>query len=127
MRYWMEKFNLDKEDFTCVPMWIRLYSLPQEFWNEEVFFGIGNTLGSYIKIVEITRKKRYTAFTRICVYLDVSGEIPDSITLSYEDLEWMQTLYYEFIPFRCRKCHEHGHLYRDYPLIQASKPQESKI
>ena len=22
---------------------------------------------------------------------------------------------YEHIPFRCRKCHEHGNLYRDYP------------
>ena len=22
---------------------------------------------------------------------------------------------YEHIPFRCRKCHEHGHLFRDYP------------
>lgn len=23
---------------------------------------------------------------------------------------------YEHVPFRCRKCHEHGHLFRDFPL-----------
>jgi len=23
---------------------------------------------------------------------------------------------YEHIPFRCHKCHEHGHLYKDCPL-----------
>ena len=57
MCYWTKKFNPDKEDFTCVPIWIRLYSLPQEFWNEEVFSEIGNTLGSYIKAAEITGKK----------------------------------------------------------------------
>lgn len=28
MRYWIENFNLDKEDFTCVLVWIWLYSLP---------------------------------------------------------------------------------------------------
>ena len=112
MRYWTEKFNLDKEDFTCVSVWIRLYFLPQEFWNEEVFSGIGNTLGSYIKIAEITLQKRYTSFARICLYLYVLG----SITLSYEHSEWMQTLYYEFMTFKCRKYHEHDHLYQDFPL-----------
>ena len=126
MRYQIEKFNPNKEDFTCVPVRIRLYSLPQEFLNEEVFSSIGNTLGSYIKTMKITRKKRYTAFARICVYLDVSGAIPKSIALSYEDSEWLQTLDYEFIPFRCRKCHEHDHLYRDCPLVQAPKPSSNK-
>ena len=53
MHYWTKKFNPDKEDFTCVPVWIRLYSLPQEFWNEGVFSRIGNTLGSYVKTTEI--------------------------------------------------------------------------
>ena len=28
----------------------------------------------------------------------------------------MQTVDYEHIPFRCRRCHEHGHLLRDCPL-----------
>ena len=50
MHYWMEKFNLDKKDFTCVPVSIGLYSLPQEFWIEEVFSRIGNALGNYVKI-----------------------------------------------------------------------------
>jgi hypothetical protein len=62
----------------------------------------------------------------IYVYLDVSGAIPESIALSYEDFEWMQTLDYEFIPFRCRKCHENGHLYRDFPLTQTPKQSSHK-
>lgn len=83
-------------------------------------------MGSYIKITKITRQKRYTTFARIDVYLDVSGAIPESIALSYEYYEWLQTLDYEFIPFRCRKFHEHGHLYRDFHLAQASKPPSNK-
>ena len=62
MRYWMEKFNPDKKDFTCVLVWIRLYSLLQEFWKEEVFSRVGKTLGSYVKTTKITWKKRYMAF-----------------------------------------------------------------
>ena len=28
----------------------------------------------------------------------------------------MQNLDYEQIPFRCRRCHEYGHLFREFPL-----------
>jgi hypothetical protein len=31
------------------PVWIRLYSLPQEFWLEEILMGIGNTIDQYVK------------------------------------------------------------------------------
>ena len=33
----------------------------------------------------------------------------------------MQTIDYEHIPFRCRKCHEHRHLFRECPLNAAHK------
>jgi len=36
LRFWMEKFNPDTEDFARPPLWIRLYSLPQEYWDEEI-------------------------------------------------------------------------------------------
>lgn len=122
MRYWVEQFNSDKEDFTCIPIWIHLYSLPQEYWNEEILRDIGNTLGTYIKTAKATCQMRYTAYACICVYMNISKAIPESILLSYEDFEWLQTLDYEFSPFRFHKCHEHGCLYRDYPLIRTQNP-----
>jgi hypothetical protein len=41
--------------------------------------------------------------------------------LDYQDEEWAQTLDYEHIPFRCRKCHEHDHLFREFPLNNPPK------
>jgi hypothetical protein len=49
LRFWTERFSPDKEDFTMAPVWIRLYSLPQELWLEEILTGIGNTIGLYVK------------------------------------------------------------------------------
>jgi hypothetical protein len=43
-------FSPDKEDLTCALVWIHLYSLPQDFWDEETLEGIGNTLDSFVKI-----------------------------------------------------------------------------
>jgi hypothetical protein len=48
--------------------------------------------------------------------MDISRALPGSITLEYQDEDWGQTIDYEHIPFHCRKCHEHGHLFRECPL-----------
>ena len=65
--------------------------------------------------------------------MDLSGALPDEIILEVYDEEWVQAVDYEHVPFRCRKCHEHGHLFRDYPLnkmesrIKATSGKETEI
>ena len=56
---------------------------------------LGNTLGKFVKISEQTRAQRYTTYARICVYMDLSKELPGAIRLSWEDEEWLQNLDYE--------------------------------
>jgi len=76
---------------------------------------IGNKLGHLLKISYATLKGKYTFFARICVETDLSGTLLDEIILEVYDEEWVQVVDYEHIPFRCRKCHEHGNLYKDCP------------
>ena len=54
------------------PVWIRLYSLPQEYWDVEILEELGNCLGTFIKIYEQTKTQRYTAYAWICIYMDLS-------------------------------------------------------
>jgi hypothetical protein len=53
--------------------------------------------------------------------MNVVGALPESFVVSYHDDEWTQPLDYEHIPFRWRKCHIHGHLFRDAPLMPLPK------
>ena len=48
--------------------------------------------------------------------MDLFGALLDEVILEVFDEEWVQTLDYEHIPFRSRKCHEHGNLFRECPL-----------
>lgn len=48
--------------------------------------------------------------------MDLSRALSDEIILEVYDEERVQAVNYEHVPFRCHKCHEHGHLFRDYPL-----------
>ena len=99
------------------PVWIRLFSLPSEYWDLDTLKDIGNTLGEFIKVLEQTKVQRYTSFARICVYMDLSKELSKVISLNWEDEEWIQPIDYEQLPFRCRHYHEYSHLWRNCPKL----------
>ena len=115
LRPWKERFNLDNEKLTIAPFWIRMYSLPTEHWLEDILTDIGNLLGNFVKVSEQNRQISYTSYARICIYLDISKDLPDGIDLTWEDEDCFRAIDYEQLPFRCRRCHEHGHLFRDCP------------
>ena len=52
--------------------------------------------------------------------------LPDPVSLFHDDFEWIQHIDYEHVPFRCRRCHAHGHLFRDFPLKNAAKKKEAE-
>jgi len=122
LRPWKERFNPDTEDMKVAPVWIRMFSLPSEFWDLETLQDIGNSLGEFVKVSEQTKLQRYISYARICVYMDLSKELPEAIRLNWEDEEWIQPLDYEQLPFRCRLCHDYGHLGRNCPKNPLRNP-----
>ena len=53
--------------------------------------------------------------------MNISEPLPEMIELEYEGKVWLQLLDYEYIPFRCRRCHEYGHLYKSCPLNEVQQ------
>lgn len=76
LRDWTPRFNPNKEDLTWAPVWIRLYSLPDEYWDEDILKSIGNGLGEYIREAEETKMRRYTSYDRICVFMHLDKALP---------------------------------------------------
>lgn len=85
MRYWEECYNPDKEKFLATSVWVRLFGLPMDFCDPEILEVIGNTIGSFVKIVESTKRGRYTSYARICVYMNVANPIPGVVELEYHE------------------------------------------
>jgi len=127
MRLWIMNFVPERETFTSVSVSVRLYSLPLDYCQTESLFAIGNKLGCFFKASEATRRGKYTSFARICAEMYVSRTLLDEVILEVFDEEWVQIVDYEHIPFRCRRCHEHGHLFRDCPLSKIENISKSTI
>jgi len=116
MRHWEDRYNPDNEKMLAAPIWVRLFGLPMEFWDPDILEGIGNTIGTFVKVAESTKRGKYTSYARICVYMNIAEPLPEYIELEYHDEIWQQPMDYEHISFRCRRCHEYGHLFRQWPL-----------
>jgi len=117
--YWRPNFAPEQEDFKKVPVWICLHSMHVDYWNKRILEAIGNKLGVFIKASDLTSQGKYTAYARICVYLDISGPLPGHMELIHRGVHWKQTIDYENIPFRCRTYRQHGHLSYGCPVNQS--------
>lgn len=93
-----------------LPIWVRLPNLPAHFWDFSVFLAIGNTLGRYLATDTSRRDNGLFTYGRMCAEIDISKGLPDQINLKFRDFHWTQSLDYENTAFRCRHCHQTGHL-----------------
>ena len=50
LHYWIEKFIPQKEYLMFSPVWVCLYSLPYEYYNQDTLEGIMNTLGKFVNV-----------------------------------------------------------------------------
>ena len=87
MRPWAMNFVPEREMFTSILVWIRLYSLPLNYWPSESLKAIDNKLGHFIKTSDATLRGKYTSFTWICVDMDLSEALPNAIILEVYDEE----------------------------------------
>lgn len=68
---WRPLFSFSADITSKIAVWIRLPGLPVELCNEQFLKHIGSTLGTMLKIDELTSVHTRGKFARICVELDL--------------------------------------------------------
>jgi len=80
-------------------IWVRLHNLPLHFWHHSVLIAIGNVLGKFLKIDDDRLTRGIFTFSRICVEVDLSEGLLESINLNFNNTQWTQPLDYENTTF----------------------------
>lgn len=120
LKRWTPLFDPKREQIGARPIWVRLPRLPLQFWSEEVFVKIGNTLGTFLDFDKSYVQTKNRTLAHILVHLDTREGLKEKITLKWRHYTWVQILDYEGIPFCCRRCHKVGHIFKECPLIKKS-------
>jgi hypothetical protein len=82
---------------------------PPEFWTELSFKELGNAMGTFMDVDMSFRETGKMSMAIILVALDVREGLAEELVLIKEEVCFHQRLDYEGIPFRCHRCHKHGH------------------
>lgn len=87
MTPWFSGFDANTMVVSKMLVWVRFHNLPLHFWLPKVFEAMGNAIGKYLKqdIKRITRG--IDTFARICVEVDLSQGLPDSIILIHNNTQ----------------------------------------
>lgn len=70
---------------------------------------MGEALGDFLQVDDESSDIFHSTFARILVEMDVSKGLPAEVVLKSSKGSWIQSLDYEGIPFRCRRCFKIGH------------------
>lgn len=76
MKLWHIAFDFDEEFPSLMPIWVHLPRLPLEYWNDDSFMVIGNSLGTYMGVSEKTQELSLMAYARICAHLPLDRPLP---------------------------------------------------
>ncbi|GLJ44947.1 hypothetical protein SUGI_0946100 [Cryptomeria japonica] len=89
------------------PIWIRLYNLPIEYWDDVVLEKIGRSLGTLLEIDKQIIENNLYKFARLRIV--AVQRIPTQIILSTVTGEWRQQVEIEKVISPCSRCGSHLH------------------
>ncbi|CAK8537819.1 unnamed protein product [Lathyrus sativus] len=110
IREWRPDFKIKDELLRTLPIWVKLSQLPIVLWGDTSLNKIGSALGKPIMTDECTANRLRVSYARILVEMDITKELPQSITITDPAGEKMQqSIEYEWKPLFCNKCQKVGH------------------
>lgn len=102
--------NLLKEDPQKIPLWVKFYGVPLEYWTPSSLSHVASAVGRPLHTDGLTAAKSRISFARICVEINASDDFVEEFYLQCENGDWITVFAeLEWAPTRCSMCKVFGH------------------
>ncbi|XP_028107535.1 uncharacterized protein LOC114306486 [Camellia sinensis] len=101
--------KLSKEDKKTIPIWVKFYNIPLEYWDGDGLGRIASAVGVPLFMDQLTSSGSRISFARLCVDISAESAFPDSFLLTDGDISMNIHVEYQGVPSRCTHCHGFGH------------------
>ncbi|CAN0908429.1 hypothetical protein LINGRAHAP2_LOCUS25280 [Linum grandiflorum] len=102
---WDPSFRITPDLPPKMVVWVRFPKLPYQYYQRDIFVGLGNLIGRFIRIDTPTLRSARGKFARIAVEINVAEPVATGVLL---DGVW-QDVEYENLPSFCFECGLLGH------------------
>jgi len=102
-------FTPQAQAHTHAQVWVRLMSLPQEYWEKQTLFEIASGLGTPLTIDEAAQHRRFGIYARILIDVDLSEKMFETVVVERDDHALSIVVHYEKHPMFCANCRMLGH------------------
>ncbi|GLJ11820.1 hypothetical protein SUGI_0177770 [Cryptomeria japonica] len=121
IRDWTHNFDPRQATIEEIPMWIRLYNLPHEYWKEEIFKSVGEKIGRFIKSNELVDKLSSCMYAHIYVMWKPHHGLLKVVEMRSPEGVWRQDIEIKEIIVKRKICKEWGHEDQDCLIGQKGK------
>ncbi|KAK3230001.1 hypothetical protein Dsin_001882 [Dipteronia sinensis] len=125
LKKWHLRLILSKDSYSKIPVWVKLFNIPHEYWNEEGLSHIASAIGKPLYANSLTESMKRISFARVCIEIDTSCDIVDSFDLFMGDSsnpklrENVEILVeYQWKPKICTECKSFGHSITNCPKLK---------
>ena len=110
LRAWKPGMDMLNIQLSSIPIMVRFYNIPLEYWTNTCLGHIASTVGIPLHIDPLTENQTKLTFARICIEVGVDCEFPKSVLLdrgngSYSTIR----IEYPWAPQCCSECKLFGH------------------
>ena len=110
LRAWKPGMDMLNIQLSSIPIWVRFYNIPLEYWTSTCLGHIASTVGIPLHLDPLTENQTKLSFARVCIEVGVDCEFPKSVLLdrgngSYSTIR----IEYHWAPQCCSECKLFGH------------------
>ncbi|KAL7234526.1 hypothetical protein ACSBR1_018022 [Camellia fascicularis] len=106
LKQWHRMMKLSKEDKKSIPIWVKFYNIPLEYWDRDGLSRISSAVGIPLFMDQLTSSGSRISFARVCVDIPVDSAFPDNFVITSGDVSINIHVEYQGVPSRCVHCHK---------------------
>jgi len=102
--------QFSEDDFSRIPIWIKLHHVSLEYWTNKGLSYVAGALGVPLHADVTTLMHKCLTYTRVCVVIDASKMLVKEFDLQYPyGMVITISAEYEWLPSGCSSCNVFGH------------------
>ena len=134
LRLWQPGMEMLNIQLTSIPIWVKFYNIPLEYWTNTCLGYIASAVGKPLHMDSLTENRTRLSFARICIEVDLSSKFPKAARLNLGNGKCTTIrIEYPWVPHNCSHCQVFGHKVSKFPLsktpsvLECGMPSASKI